>query len=135
MQFVSAESGRRYDRDDVALAEAAAGRIADALDNMWLTEQHRNDRDHAAGQRCSRRGSPRSRRARPRGALLGGRRGTEVGGDFYDVFDIDDHRWAVVIGDVCGTGPDAAALTGIARHTIRAAARHGADPADGPANG
>ena len=31
--------------------------------------------------------------------------GTEVGGDFYDVFEVDD-RWAVVIGDVCGTGPD-----------------------------
>ena len=41
MQFVSAESGRGYDRDDVALAEVVASRIADALDNMWLTEQHR----------------------------------------------------------------------------------------------
>jgi len=34
----------------------------------------------------------------------------------------------MLIGDVCGTGPDAAALTGIARHTVRAAARHGCAP-------
>jgi serine phosphatase RsbU (regulator of sigma subunit) len=47
--------------------------------------------------------------------------GTEVGGDFYDVFEIDG-GWAVVIGDVCGTGPQAASLTGLVRHTIRALA-------------
>ena len=51
---------------------------------------------------------------------------SEVGGDFYDVFEIDECRWAIVIGDVCGTGPEAAAVTSIARHTIRAAAKHGA---------
>jgi sigma-B regulation protein RsbU (phosphoserine phosphatase) len=45
-----------------------------------------------------------------------------VGGDFYDVFEIADHRWGVLVGDVCGRGPDAAALTGLVRHSIRAAA-------------
>ena len=54
---------------------------------------------------------------------------TEVGGDFYDIFPIDDRRWAIVIGDVCGTGPEAAGVTAIVRHTVRAAATHGADPA------
>ena len=54
--------------------------------------------------------------------------GLEVGGDFYDVFAIDELQWAVVIGDVCGKGPSAAALTGMARHTIAAAAWHGDDP-------
>ena len=52
-----------------------------------------------------------------------------MGGDFYDAFAIDERRWAVLIGDVCGTGPDAAAVTAIARHTVRAAATHGAEPA------
>lgn len=46
----------------------------------------------------------------------------DVGGDFYDFFLIGDGRWAAVIGDVCGKGPAAAALTGLARHTVRAAA-------------
>jgi serine phosphatase RsbU (regulator of sigma subunit) len=46
----------------------------------------------------------------------------EIGGDFYDFFPIEDGRWAAVIGDVCGKGPAAAALTGLTRHTVRAAA-------------
>jgi sigma-B regulation protein RsbU (phosphoserine phosphatase) len=44
----------------------------------------------------------------------------EVGGDFYDAFPIGDDRWGIVIGDVCGKGPEAAALTALARYTIRA---------------
>ena len=47
-------------------------------------------------------------------------RGYEVGGDFYDVFEKPQGRWAAVIGDVCGKGVEAAALTGLARHTLRA---------------
>ncbi|HEX8855891.1 MAG TPA: MASE1 domain-containing protein [Thermoleophilaceae bacterium] len=45
-----------------------------------------------------------------------------VGGDFYDLFERDDGSWAVVIGDVCGKGARAAAVTGLARYTLRAAA-------------
>jgi sigma-B regulation protein RsbU (phosphoserine phosphatase) len=47
---------------------------------------------------------------------------SRVGGDFYDVFRAADDRWAIVIGDVCGSGPEAAAITGVARYTIRALA-------------
>jgi integral membrane sensor domain MASE1 len=45
-----------------------------------------------------------------------------VGGDFYDVFDSPDGGWVVVIGDVCGKGPRAAAITGLVRYTLRAGA-------------
>lgn len=45
-----------------------------------------------------------------------------VGGDFYDAFPLDDRRWVLVIGDVCGRGVEAAAVTGVARHAIRSAA-------------
>ena len=55
---------------------------------------------------------------------------SEIGGDFYDLFEIADGRWGVTIGDVCGKGIEAAALTGVTRHTIRAAARHLDSPAD-----
>ena len=48
--------------------------------------------------------------------------GYEVGGDFYDVFELDDGRWVALVGDVCGKGVEAAALTGLARHTLRAVA-------------
>lgn len=53
-----------------------------------------------------------------------------IGGDFYDAFPVDEHRWGVVIGDVCGKGIDAAAITGLARHTLRAAARPATSPSD-----
>jgi len=49
---------------------------------------------------------------------------TEVGGDFYDVFSLDDRRWGMVIGDVCGKGAAAAAVTATVRHSLRAAATH-----------
>ncbi|MFJ8080246.1 SpoIIE family protein phosphatase [Streptomyces sp. NPDC096205] len=51
--------------------------------------------------------------------------GNEVGGDFYDVFPISDGAYGFAIGDVCGTGPNAAAVTGLARHALRLLAREG----------
>jgi serine phosphatase RsbU (regulator of sigma subunit) len=53
-----------------------------------------------------------------------------IGGDFYDLFSVTDDRWAVAIGDVCGKGIEAASLTGLARHTLRAAARQSSSAAD-----
>ncbi|MFF1405392.1 PP2C family protein-serine/threonine phosphatase [Streptomyces sp. NPDC058294] len=52
----------------------------------------------------------------------------EVGGDFYDVFPLDDDRWVFFLGDVCGKGTEAATVTSLARHTLRAAARVDCDP-------
>ncbi|MEU9331966.1 SpoIIE family protein phosphatase [Streptomyces sp. NPDC048290] len=51
--------------------------------------------------------------------------GNEVGGDFYDVFPIGENTYGFAIGDVCGTGPNAAAVTGLARHALRLLAREG----------
>jgi serine phosphatase RsbU (regulator of sigma subunit) len=52
----------------------------------------------------------------------------EVGGDFYDVYPAS-HGWGIAIGDVCGKGEDAAAVTAAARHSIRVFAHQDADPA------
>lgn len=49
----------------------------------------------------------------------------EVGGDFYDLYKASDETWRFAIGDVCGTGPEAAAVTGLARHTLRLLSREG----------
>ncbi|MGH3356822.1 MAG: SpoIIE family protein phosphatase [Nocardioidaceae bacterium] len=49
--------------------------------------------------------------------------GIDVGGDFYDLFDIAENHWGFVIGDVCGKGPEAAAVAGLARHSVRVLAR------------
>lgn len=47
--------------------------------------------------------------------------GEEVGGDFYDVFQIGPGDWVVVLGDVCGKGVDAAVITALVRYSVRAA--------------
>ncbi|MFN2562654.1 MAG: PP2C family protein-serine/threonine phosphatase [Jatrophihabitans sp.] len=54
----------------------------------------------------------------------------QVGGDFYDAFPIDEHAWVIAIGDVCGTGPAAAARTSSARFSIRACAVQHRSPSD-----
>ncbi|WP_242438630.1 SpoIIE family protein phosphatase [Streptomyces sp. CB00455] len=53
----------------------------------------------------------------------------EVGGDFYDLFPLADGTWGLFLGDVCGKGAPAAAITSLARYTLRAAAVYDPDPA------
>lgn len=48
--------------------------------------------------------------------------GAEVGGDFYDIFQIGPNEWAIAIGDVVGKGALAATVTALVRYTVRAAA-------------
>lgn len=51
-----------------------------------------------------------------------------VGGDFFDVFELDANRVAVLIGDVSGKGIEAAGLTETVRSTVRAFALLDARP-------
>ncbi|MFJ8542429.1 PP2C family protein-serine/threonine phosphatase [Streptomyces sp. NPDC093586] len=51
-----------------------------------------------------------------------------LGGDFYDLFPVDGERFAFFLGDVCGKGPQAAAVTSLTRYTLRAAALHDPEP-------
>jgi PAS domain S-box-containing protein len=126
IEFVNVESSRRYTTDDLALAHAAAARIASSLEYIRLNEHQRKIATTLQASLLP------AKLPDIAGVDIAVRywatgEGTVVGGDFYDVFEVDDDHWAVVIGDVCGTGPAAAALTGLARHTIRASAWHGAD--------
>ncbi len=54
--------------------------------------------------------------------------GSEIGGDFYDVFEVSPDDWCLVIGDICGKGVEAAVVTAVARHTVRAAAVRQPEP-------
>ena len=106
--IVNADPERRFDADDVAALEVAARRISEGLDRVLTAEQHRQI--SATLQRALL--PPRVPRVP--GMEVAVRywpagRAVEAGGDFYDLFTIGGDRWAVVIGDVCGTGPDAAA--------------------------
>jgi serine phosphatase RsbU (regulator of sigma subunit) len=121
LTFVSARSGRRFDEQDVELAQELARRCATAIDNARLY----SDRAYIARtlqqsllpvELPDVPGVEAAARFRPTGE------GNEVGGDFYDMFETGDRGWTVVMGDVCGKGPDAAAVTALARYTLRAAA-------------
>jgi PAS domain S-box-containing protein len=129
ISFISVESGRLYDDDDLTFAIDLARRAALAIDNARLYEES----SHVARTLQNSLLPPRlpaipgmqlAARYRPAG------RGNEVGGDFFDVFATDDDEWALAIGDVCGKGVGAAAVTGLARHTIRAAAMREKHPND-----
>jgi PAS domain S-box-containing protein len=122
ISFVTGMSGRRFDQQDVELAQELARRCATAVDNARLYR----DRSYIARtlqesllpvELPEIPGVETAARFRPTGE------GNEVGGDFYDVFEAGSRGgWTVVMGDVCGKGPDAAAVTALARYTLRAAA-------------
>ena len=57
-------------------------------------------------------------------------RGVDVGGDFYDVFEIGGGDWGVIMGDVSGKGVEAAGVTAAARYTARGAAVRSTKPSD-----
>ena len=127
--MVSADSGRRYDEEQLRYAEDLASRAAIAVDNARLYE------DRASVARTLQRSLlPPDLPAVPGVELAATYRpaaaGEQIGGDFYDVFQTGQREWAVVIGDVCGKGVQAASLTGLARHTIRATAMQDVRPAE-----
>jgi serine phosphatase RsbU (regulator of sigma subunit)/PAS domain-containing protein len=62
-------------------------------------------------------------------AYIGATQFQEISGDFYDVFKAAN-GWGIAVGDVCGKGQDAAAMTAAARHAIRALAHVHDAPAD-----
>ena len=119
--FASAESGRRFDDHDLALAEDLALRAAAAVENARLYET-------ASAISATLQSSllppvlPDLPGMEIAAAYQPAGRGLEVGGDFYDVFNTAEDQWYAVIGDVCGKGAEAAAVTALARYTIRAAA-------------
>ncbi len=130
LQFIATTPSRRYTADDVALAETVAGRIASSIENLRLRDREREiartlQRSLLPSSLPEVPGIDTAVRYWPHGEA------NEVGGDFYDLFTLEvDGHYALVLGDVCGTGPAAAALTGLARHTIRDSAWHGDTPAD-----
>ena len=117
-------SGREpLTRDDVSFGMEVATHAAMALDNARLYEQQR-DIASILQQALLPRTLPEIDGAAVAVRHRPGRAGTEVGGDFYDLFEMGE-GWMAVVGDVCGKGPEAAALTALVRHTLRATAKLG----------
>jgi serine phosphatase RsbU (regulator of sigma subunit) len=124
--FASLNTERRYEDEDLLLAEELARRAALALDNARLYE------DVGALARTLQEALLPERLPEVDGVELAARfrpaaGGSIIGGDFYDVLP---HAGGVdlLIGDVTGKGAQAAALTGLARHTLRTAVRYESSP-------
>jgi serine phosphatase RsbU (regulator of sigma subunit)/PAS domain-containing protein len=122
------DSGRVHTPADLELAEELGRRAALAVDNVRL---HHDQRTIAA---TLQRALLPPEMPSPTGAALAARylpagEGIEVGGDFYDAMPLGGERWLLAAGDVCGKGAEAAALTAMARFTLRALAPQ----TDGPA--
>ncbi|MEV0594429.1 PP2C family protein-serine/threonine phosphatase [Nonomuraea cavernae] len=114
----------RFGDDVIQFAEDIARRAALAMDNARLYAQQ------AAANRALQRSLLPPNEPEVPGLDYGvvydpAGEANEVGGDFYDLFKASDDSWRFAIGDVCGTGPEAAAVTGLARHTLRLLAREG----------
>ncbi|MEY2535767.1 MAG: hypothetical protein QOF29_3677 [bacterium] len=119
--FIFTDPARRPGEIDIELASELSKLAASAIDNARLY----TDRSHIA-QTLQRSLLP-PRLPRIEGFEIAARyraagEGIEVGGDFYDVFQRTDTSWILALGDVCGKGAEAAALTALARFTLRAAA-------------
>jgi hypothetical protein len=109
--------------EDLVLFDDLGRRAALALDSARLYAE----RDHIARtlqQSLLPREMPRIPGVELAARYLAAGEGNEVGGDFYDCFATGGGDWGLVIGDVCGKGAEAAALTALARYTLRAAAQH-----------
>jgi serine phosphatase RsbU (regulator of sigma subunit) len=127
LTMVSAESGRAFDEDDLLFAGDLARRAATAVENARLYTERA-----AAAMTLQESLLPAELPTMPGWALASsyaaGDTTVEVGGDFFDVVELDEGFLAVV-GDVTGKGVQAAALTALARHTLATAARFDPSPA------
>jgi hypothetical protein len=114
------------ERDDTILTQLA--QLASvAISNAQLYERERTiaqtlQRSLRPGALPEVPGLAAAVRFRPAGE------GVELGGDFYDLYEAGGGAWAALIGDVQGKGPDAAAVTALARHTLRAGATYERSP-------
>ncbi|XCW06512.1 SpoIIE family protein phosphatase [Streptomyces sp. HUAS MG47] len=118
-----------FDEDDVLLAGELAARAAVSIDNARWYQSVRNSavtlqRSLLPGRPPSAAGVEVAARYVPAHAS------SEVGGDWYDVIRLSGDKTALVVGDVMGSGIDAAATMGRLRTATRAFADLDLDPAE-----
>lgn len=116
-----------FDEDDLDLGEQLAMRVALAIDNARLLAEKSMIARSLQGTLLPPHmpdvpGLDLAARYHPAAG------DADLGGDFYDVFPLSGQSWGVVIGDVAGKGVEAAALTALARYTVRGAAMREASP-------
>jgi GAF domain-containing protein len=124
--LVGRPSGAIFGPDDVGLLNDLARRTAVAVDSARLYEESTSIA-RALQASLLPATLPTSDAVEFGARYAAAGEGNEVGGDFYDVFELSGDRigWGIAIGDVCGKGPEAAAITGMARDILRLLVRDG----------
>jgi serine phosphatase RsbU (regulator of sigma subunit) len=121
LTLANAEASRPFGDADIQLAEELGRRAGLAIDNARLyTERTRIA--HTLQVKLLPERLPEIPGARVAARYRAAGELNEVGGDFYDLFARGDGEWALVVGDVTGKGAEAAAVTALARYTLRAGA-------------
>jgi len=126
LTLARSDPDRRFSSAEVELAEELGRRAGTALLNARLYTEHAAiaetlQRGLRPPELLDMPGFTAASRYRPAGAI------NLVGGDFYDAFPaVDGHM--LIIGDVAGQGAEAAALTGLARFTLRSVGQLTGDP-------
>ncbi len=119
--------GRAFDESELQLAEELGRRAGTAVLNARVHTEH-----SAIAATLQRGLRPPELQPAPGFSLATLYRAAgelnEVGGDFYDAFTTPE-GWSLVVGDVAGHGAEAAALTALARYTLRSAGQLTGDPA------
>lgn len=127
--FVDAESDRHFDQGDLDFATILCARAALAYDNarLFAKEQKVAETFQSASLPTD---LPQVPGLRVSATYRAGRNESEVGGDWYDAFELPDGDLVVSIGDVAGKGLKAAVAMSAVRQILCAAAFEGAGPAD-----
>lgn len=117
-----------YDELERAFAEDLAARAALAIENATMFSLERQVAD-VLQRSLLPRALPRVDGVVAAARYLPGASGMRVGGDWYDVFALDERRLALVVGDVMGRGVTAATVMGQLRAALRAYVLEGHGPA------
>jgi serine phosphatase RsbU (regulator of sigma subunit)/anti-sigma regulatory factor (Ser/Thr protein kinase)/PAS domain-containing protein len=126
---VGMRTPREFDREDLLLLRLVAARAAVAIDRAQVHE-----REHGIAEILQRSLLPERlpvlAGVEAAARYVPGAHGIAVGGDWYDVFELEDGAIGVAVGDVVGHGVRAAAAMGRLRNVLRAFATEGFGPAD-----
>ncbi len=126
LTLVARRDGRRFGEHDLALAEDLGRRVGMAIANARAYAT-RAEIAHTLQQGLRPRDPPAIVGIEIASAFDPVGEATEMGGDFFEIFEVGTD-WMAVIGDVVGKGPAAAAITALARHTIHAVGQLTSDP-------
>ncbi|CAM3226399.1 PPM-type phosphatase domain-containing protein [Stackebrandtia soli] len=113
---------RPHSPDDLTVLQDAARRAALAIDNARI-HSDRQQIAQAFQNALLPSALPKAHGLGFAAEYVPASTGTDVGGDFYDVVELSKGRYSASIGDVCGKGAQAAALTGLVRDILRVMAR------------